>query len=342
MVHDRSISEDWSEVDEVASVVSFSSYDEDFVSYLSRPSSPLASPLPTPHEQHQDEHHQQQHHDEHPQQQEDLQLPQLSDSFTTTTDLPFRPKSPDLRPLSESETAPPDSLLIDLNHSAHVTRELTPQCTDTNNTTAITTQNVNDNISDKGKEIDTLDNQKYDASLSRPDSDTTTDTTDPNTYLRALCAAIDSLEETSDQAVRLGALRISTLSFLKSTCDELHKHAGELKPILVVYVRRWKDGTVEMDQSDMPLNPSLLEWISQLRSQLENAQRVMDTVPLVGKTKYGTPTSGHSAASIPLHTNVALAGCSEALEDTLGTIEDFMPIFKMWVAIRTVIAHRRH
>ncbi|KAI5459070.1 hypothetical protein BGZ63DRAFT_406386 [Mariannaea sp. PMI_226] len=150
----------------------------------------------------------------------------------------------------------------------------------------------------------------------------------PNFYRVSLATAIASIEATAEKALHLGASRISTLSFLKSTCDELLKHTKELEPILTTYARRWNDGRVEVEEGDMPLNPSLLEWMSHLSRQLLQAQAEMDKIPRGESSKDGAENAGLSAKSIPLHINVALAGCAESLEDALTAIEDFMPIFK--------------
>ncbi|KAH7001064.1 hypothetical protein EDB80DRAFT_721404 [Ilyonectria destructans] len=148
---------------------------------------------------------------------------------------------------------------------------------------------------------------------------------DPSFYYKSLCAVIESLDATTAKAIALGASRISTLSFLKSACDDLATHAKDLKPILETYAKRWEAKGSGMAAGEMPLNASLLEWINTLHMQLLNAQTEMNRIQI-------PPKPGQSdrltAKAIPLQVNVALAGCAEALEDSLITMEDFMPIFK--------------
>ncbi|KAK7418153.1 hypothetical protein QQX98_004128 [Neonectria punicea] len=151
---------------------------------------------------------------------------------------------------------------------------------------------------------------------------------DPSFYHKSLCTVIDCIDATSAKALALGAARISTLSFLKSACDELVKHARDLEPILSAYARRWEAKGSGMAAGEMPLNASLLEWMHHVRLHLLNAQVEMDRIqPL--ETHIDKPNTRLIAASIPLQVNVSLAGCAEALEDALATIETFMPIFKV-------------
>ncbi|KAH8734306.1 hypothetical protein BGZ61DRAFT_527664 [Ilyonectria robusta] len=148
---------------------------------------------------------------------------------------------------------------------------------------------------------------------------------DPSFYYKSLCAVIESLDATTAKAIALGASRISTLSFLKSACDDLATHAKDLKPILETYAKRWEAKGSGMAAGEMPLNASLLEWINTLHMQLLNAQTEMNRIQI--QHKPGQPDR-LTAKAIPLQVNVALAGCAEALEDSLITMEDFMPIFK--------------
>ncbi|KAH7156080.1 hypothetical protein EDB81DRAFT_647028 [Dactylonectria macrodidyma] len=155
--------------------------------------------------------------------------------------------------------------------------------------------------------------------------------TDADYYYKSLCAASISLDATIEKATQLGASRVSTLSFLKSACEDLAKHIGDLKPILAVYAERWQAKGSGMAAGEMPVNASLLEWITTLRTQLHNAQTEMNRIrnPPRHDPRLEAEDSRHlSAKQIPLYLNVALAGCTEALEDTLTTIEEFMPIFK--------------
>ncbi|KAL6413112.1 hypothetical protein AUP68_02610 [Ilyonectria robusta] len=145
---------------------------------------------------------------------------------------------------------------------------------------------------------------------------------DPSFYYKSL---IESLDATTAKAIALGASRISTLSFLKSACDDLATHAKDLKPILETYAKRWEAKGSGMAAGEMPLNASLLEWINTLHMQLLNAQTEMNRIQI--QHKPGQPDR-LTAKAIPLQVNVALAGCAEALEDSLITMEDFMPIFK--------------
>lgn len=149
---------------------------------------------------------------------------------------------------------------------------------------------------------------------------------DPSFYYKSLCAVIESLDATTAKAIALGASRISTLSFLKSACDDLATHAKDLKPILETYAKRWEAKGSGMAAGEMPLNASLLEWINTLHMQLLNAQTEMNRIQIPHKP--GQSDSRLTAKAIPLQVNVALAGCAEALEDSLITMEDFMPIFK--------------
>ncbi|KAH7122113.1 hypothetical protein B0J13DRAFT_566973 [Dactylonectria estremocensis] len=152
---------------------------------------------------------------------------------------------------------------------------------------------------------------------------------DPSYYYKSLCAASNSLSATIERATQLGASRISTLSFLKAACDDLAKHVGDLKPIMAVYAKRWQAKGSGMAAGEMPVNASLLEWISTLRKQLLNAQAEMNRIRVpVQSNDWSGPDGRLTAKQIPLYLNVALAGCTEALEDTLTTIEEFMPIFK--------------
>ncbi|KAH6887695.1 hypothetical protein B0T10DRAFT_549665 [Thelonectria olida] len=399
MAEERRISDDWTDVDDVASVHSLSSFDEDLGSRsasplpapdhppLSAPDRPPSSPPSPPHPS------------------PPLYQPQPNSNVSArapSLTLPIRPAS---NPFLRSYSPPPgEQVHSKPTSSGHVTHgDGTFQFTSTSTST---TNTISPSIStDKGKDPDVCqhcdddddapslskldeyqefdkfyrykldknndedkhshdddapslfkpdgyhefdknsDEEKYchddDApSLSKldgyhefdqnndEDKHDQDDNSDPNTYLKALRDAIALIEETGEKAFRLGASRISTLSFVKSTCDELHKHTQELKPILATYARRWNDGGVEMEQGDIPLNPSLLEWISHLKAQLLHAQSVMDSIPVPEQTKAGQSTPDLSAKSIPLHVNVSLAGCSESLEDALATIEDFMPIFK--------------
>lgn len=148
---------------------------------------------------------------------------------------------------------------------------------------------------------------------------------DPSFYYKSLCAVIESLDATTAKAIALGASRISTLSFLKSACDDLATHAKDLKPILETYSKRWEAKGSGMAAGEMPLNASLLEWINTLRMQLLNAQTEMNRIQIPSKPGQSDRLT---AKAIPLQVNVALAGCAEALEDSLITMEDFMPIFK--------------
>ncbi|KPM37550.1 hypothetical protein AK830_g9027 [Neonectria ditissima] len=306
------IADDWLEVDSAASVVSLStsdgddyddkdrkddidSHNESDLLVAPRPRSPLAKPTPSPSTSQ-------------PQPPPPCDDDDLYGRSETSSPVP--------RPASRASTTRLDQPLASLALDDHV-KPASPSPLDQHTLTPHT--NVDTNTATA-----TATNTNFDI----PDINDQENSNDPSFYHKSLCTVIDCIEATSAKALALGAARISTLSFLKSACDELVKHARDLEPILRTYAKRWEAKGSGMAAGEMPLNANLLEWMHHLRVQLLSAQTEMDRIR-PRENNPDNPNSRLIAASIPLQVNVSLAGCAEALEDALATIETFMPIFKV-------------
>ncbi|KAF4968906.1 hypothetical protein FSARC_3753, partial [Fusarium sarcochroum] len=171
--------------------------------------------------------------------------------------------------------------------------------------------------------------QQLDSAFSEQDEDeqygddSTTSETNPRDYHKACSAAIESLDALANLARELGGNRVSTLKLMHSTCNELSTEAKELNKMLEAYAKFWGSKDCNLAIVDIPLTPNIWDWISDLRVQVLRAQGELRSLkPADDAAKPLNPKN------IPLHVNLALASCLEALEDTEEVFSEFLPILK--------------
>ncbi|KAM0549478.1 hypothetical protein ACHAPJ_009464 [Fusarium lateritium] len=153
--------------------------------------------------------------------------------------------------------------------------------------------------------------------------DSITSETNPRDYHKACTAAIESLDALANSARELGGNRVSTLKLMHSTCNGLSTQAKELNKMLEAYAKYWGSKDCNLAIVDMPLTPNIWDWISDLRVQVLRAQGELRSLK-----PDDDATTPINPKNIPLHINLALASCLEALEDTEEVFSEFLPILK--------------
>ncbi|KAM0289447.1 hypothetical protein ACHAO9_006100 [Fusarium lateritium] len=159
-----------------------------------------------------------------------------------------------------------------------------------------------------------------------PDAQHDVDPADPTPrdYHKACQNATEALTTVAKLAHDLGGRRISTMSLLCSTCEQLSSQTEDLGKMLEVYAAHWVSKGSNMSFVNIPLNPDIWDLISELNVQLLRGQG--DLCSLVPSDEDAPPLL---AKNIPLHVNLALARCLEALEDTQEVLTEFLPILRV-------------
>jgi hypothetical protein len=158
-----------------------------------------------------------------------------------------------------------------------------------------------------------------------PDAQLDVDPADPTPgdYHKACQNATQALATVAKLAHDLGGHRISTMSLLRSTCEQLSTQTEDLCKMLEVYAAHWVSKGSNMSFVDIPLNPDMWDLMSELNAQLLRGQG--DLCSLVPSDEDAPPLL---AKNIPLHVNLALARCLESLEDTQELFTEFLPILR--------------
>jgi hypothetical protein len=145
----------------------------------------------------------------------------------------------------------------------------------------------------------------------------------PGDYHKACQNATEALSTVAKLAHDLGGHRISTMSLLRSTCEQLSTQTEDLGKMLEVYAAHWVSKGSNMFFVDIPLNPEIWDLMLELNVQLLRGQG--DLCSLAPSDEDAPPLR---AKDIPLHVNLALARCLESLEDTQELFTEFWPILR--------------
>lgn len=145
----------------------------------------------------------------------------------------------------------------------------------------------------------------------------------PADYHKACRNATEGLATVATMAYDLGGHRISTMSLLRSTCEQLSTQTEDLGKMLEVYAAHWVSKGSNMSFVDIPLNPEVWDLMSELNTQLLRGQG--DLCSLIPSDE---DAPFLLAKNIPLHVNLALARCLESLEDTQELFTEFLPILR--------------
>lgn len=145
----------------------------------------------------------------------------------------------------------------------------------------------------------------------------------PADYHKACQNATEALATVARMAHHLGGHRISTMSLLRSTCEQLSTQTEDLGKMLEAYAAHWVSKGSNMSFVDIPLNPELWDVMSELNVQLLCGQS--DLCSLVPSDEDAPVLL---AKNIPLHVNLALARCLESLEYTQELFTEFSPILR--------------
>ncbi|KIL84977.1 hypothetical protein FAVG1_11847 [Fusarium avenaceum] len=158
-----------------------------------------------------------------------------------------------------------------------------------------------------------------------PDAQHDVDLADPTPadYHKACQSATEALATVATMAYDLGGHRISTMSLLRSTCEQLSTQTEDLGKMLEVYAAHWVSKGSNMSFVDIPLNPEIWDLMSELNTQLLRGQG--DLCSLIPSDEDAPVLL---AKNIPLHVNLALARCLESLEDTQELFTEFLPILR--------------
>ncbi|KAK2676754.1 hypothetical protein RAB80_008940 [Fusarium oxysporum f. sp. vasinfectum] len=278
-----SIADDWLEVDSAASVISMDS----------RPSSPspsLSSPQETPA----------------PTTQVVVSSHAGPSNSTSQSQLPLRPKDSALelsRVIHEQQLFPAQdpNARIYVDPSNPSSRTLLPY---------------------RPKDPATLyDEQTTDVETSAPGD--LHSNPNPSDYHKACQDATASLDAAAKLAKDIGGNLISTMSLIRSTCEQLCTQTTDLGKMLEVYAQHWASKGSSMALIDIPLNPDTWEAMSELKEVVLKTHNTLSS--LVPPADFGRPLA---AADIPLHANLELARCLEVLEDIRDLFAEFLPILK--------------
>jgi hypothetical protein len=158
-----------------------------------------------------------------------------------------------------------------------------------------------------------------------PDAQHDVDPVDPTPgeYHKACQNATEALSTVARMAHDLGEHRISTMSLLRSTCEQLSTQTEDLGKMLEAYAAHWVSKGSNMSFVDIPLNPEIWDLMSELNAQLLRGQ--CDLCSLVPSDEDAPLLL---AKNIPLHVNLALARCLESLEDIQELLTEFLPILR--------------
>ncbi|KAF9775956.1 hypothetical protein IL306_005908 [Fusarium sp. DS 682] len=145
----------------------------------------------------------------------------------------------------------------------------------------------------------------------------------PSDYHKACQHAAESLDTVAKLADDIGGHKISTMSLIRSTCEQLSTQATDLGKMHEVYAQHWASKGSSMALVDIPLNPDTWEVLSELKEVILQAHDALCSV--TSPQDFGKALT---AADIPLHANLELARCLEALEDIRDLFTEFLPILK--------------
>ncbi|KAF4943881.1 hypothetical protein FGADI_13097 [Fusarium gaditjirri] len=145
----------------------------------------------------------------------------------------------------------------------------------------------------------------------------------PSDYHKACQDTNASLDAAAKLAKDIGGNLISTMSLIRSTCEQLCTQTADLGKMLEVYAQHWVAKGSNMSLIDIPLNPDTWEAMSELKEVVLKTHNTLSR--LVPPADFGRPLT---AADIPLHANLELARCLEALEDIRDLFTEFLPILK--------------
>ncbi|KAI3581872.1 hypothetical protein IWW34DRAFT_729654 [Fusarium oxysporum f. sp. albedinis] len=145
----------------------------------------------------------------------------------------------------------------------------------------------------------------------------------PSDYHKACQDATASLHAAAKLAKDIGGNLISTMSLIRSTCEQLCTQTTDLGKMLEVYAQYWASKGSSMALIDIPLNPDTWEAMSELKEVVLKTHNTLSS--LVPPADLGRPLT---AADIPLHANLELARCLEVLEDIRDLFAEFLPILK--------------
>ncbi|KAM0080925.1 hypothetical protein ACKRZS_006918 [Fusarium odoratissimum] len=145
----------------------------------------------------------------------------------------------------------------------------------------------------------------------------------PSDYHKACQDATASLDAAAKLAKDIGGSLISTMSLIRSTCEQLCTQTADLGRMLEVYSQHWAAKGSSMALIDIPLNPDTWEAMSELKEVVLKTHNTLSS--LVPPADFGRPLT---AADIPLHANLELARCLEVLEDIRDLFAEFLPILK--------------
>lgn len=146
-------------------------------------------------------------------------------------------------------------------------------------------------------------------------------------FYQALLEKVSSLLDMCvERAQKAGTSNLTTVGLLVATCRELSMLVAELKPIQAAYTCCWVPNTSDRDSEDVPLNPDLLYWMDNVKNQLES---LLGDIERLRAKKYDFDCVWPLADSdIPADLQASFAKSREVLDESLITIENFLPIIK--------------
>ncbi|KAF4340317.1 hypothetical protein FBEOM_5766, partial [Fusarium beomiforme] len=146
----------------------------------------------------------------------------------------------------------------------------------------------------------------------------------PSDYHKACQDAVESLDVVAKLADDIGGNNISTMSLIRSTCEELSAQTADLGKMHEIYAQHWASKGSSMALVDIPLNPHCWEALEDLKEAILETHTALCSV----EPPKDSPRR-MVAADIPLHANLELASCLEALEDIRDLFSEFLPILKV-------------
>ncbi|KAF5025378.1 hypothetical protein F66182_2543 [Fusarium sp. NRRL 66182] len=148
----------------------------------------------------------------------------------------------------------------------------------------------------------------------------------PNDYHKFCIEVIDSLDVMANLAYKLGGRHVSILVLLHSKCRQLSAQAKELDKTLEGYTKHWLAKGSNMAMVDIPLVPTIWDWLSKLSVEIFLA---MDELRKLEPAE--AAEAPLDPGNMPLQTHLVLASCLTSLEEARDLFSAFLPIIKAQV-----------
>ena len=143
---------------------------------------------------------------------------------------------------------------------------------------------------------------------------------DPNYYYQCLVDLHNEAGKTIETSENINLSNSPTVLLTRATCRDLQSQLGELKLIHAAYAGSWTTDGIKI-----PLNPDLLSWIKQVNTELET---IHDLLSRFDQDQFVYHTPAYHITDPKSYQMEYLAKCCENLEGYRSTFEGFYPIIK--------------